>query len=223
MQRKWGDSMIEIMIADDQEIVRDGLKMLLSLNEEIRIIGEAANGEELLSLLECNVPDVILMDIRMPIMNGIEATRIVKANDPNVKVIILTTFNEDAYIFNGLKNGADGFILKDSGLKEIIKAIKAAYEGTLLLHSQVTSKLIHALQHVSDFPSSNSADHKDLSRLLTPREIDVVEQIMQGKSNKTIGATLFLTEGTVKNYVSRILDKLELKSRSELIVFLQGN
>ncbi|WP_201779388.1 response regulator [Neobacillus vireti] len=213
---------MEIIIVDDQGIVRDGLKMLLSLNEEIRIIGEAANGEELLSLLKDKVPDVILMDIRMPIMNGIEATKAVKDQYPNVKVIILTTFNEDEYILNGLKNGADGFILKDSDLKEIIKAIKAAYEGTLMLHSEVTSKLINALQTIPEYPSSSSVKKIDLSKLLTPREIEVVEQIMQGKSNKTISTTLFLTEGTVKNYVSRILDKLELKSRSELIIFLKG-
>lgn len=154
-------------------------------------------------------------------MNGIEATKAVKAQYPNVKVIILTTFNEDEYIFNGLKNGADGFILKDSDLKEIIKSIKAAYEGTLMLHSQVTSRLINALQNIPEYPSF-SEKKIDLSKLLTLREIEVVEQIMQGKSNKTISTTLFLTEGTVKNYVSRILDKLELKSRSELIIFLKG-
>ncbi|MBS4211255.1 MULTISPECIES: response regulator [Neobacillus] len=212
---------MDVIIVDDQGIVRDGLKMLLSLNEEIRIIGEATNGEELLVFLERMTPNVILMDIRMPVMNGIEATKAVKEKYPNVKVIILTTFNEDEYIFNGLKNGADGFILKDSDLKEIIKAIKAAHEGTLLLHSDVTSKLISALRNVPESPQAPTAEKKDLSKILTPREIEVVEQIMQGKSNKTISATLFLTEGTVKNYVSRILDKLELKSRSELIIYLK--
>lgn len=213
--------MIDVIIVDDQGIVRDGLKMLLSLNEEIRIIGEATNGEELIALLERMTPNVILMDIRMPVMNGIEATKAVKEKYPNVKVIILTTFNEDEYIFNGLKNGADGFILKDSDLKEIIKAIKAAHEGTLLLHSDVTSKLISALRNVPESLQAPTTEKKDLSKILTPREIEVVEQIMQGKSNKTISATLFLTEGTVKNYVSRILDKLELKSRSELIIYLK--
>ncbi|MCH6269440.1 response regulator [Neobacillus citreus] len=212
---------MDVIIVDDQGIVRDGLKMLLSLNEEIRIIGEATNGEELIALLERMTPNVILMDIRMPVMNGIEATKAVKEKYPNVKVLILTTFNEDEYIFNGLKNGADGFILKDSDLKEIIKAIKAAHEGTLLLHSDVTSKLIRALRNVPESLQAPNTEKKDLSKILTPREIEVVEQIMQGKSNKTISATLFLTEGTVKNYVSRILDKLELKSRSELIIYLK--
>ncbi|WP_423802619.1 response regulator [Neobacillus sp. SAB-20_R2A] len=212
---------MDVIIVDDQGIVRDGLKMLLSLNEEIRIIGEATNGEELIALLERMTPNVILMDIRMPVMNGIEATKAVKEKYPNVKVIILTTFNEDEYIFNGLKNGADGFILKDSDLKEIIKAIKAAHEGTMLLHSDVTSKLISVLRNVPESQQASTTEKKDLSKILTPREIEVVEQIMQGKSNKTISATLFLSEGTVKNYVSRILDKLELKSRSELIIYLK--
>lgn len=211
--------MANIIIVDDQAMVRDGLKMILSLYEEIQIIGEAANGEELLTRLKTDVPDVILMDIRMPIMNGIDATRAVKEKYPGVKIIILTTFNEDEYIFNGLRNGADGFILKDSDSKEIIKAIKAALDGTLMLHSEVTSKLVKALQHV---PNPVIEEPIDLSKLLTPREMEVVEQIMQGKSNKAISDTLFLTEGTVKNYVSRILDKLELSSRAELILYFKG-
>ncbi|TXK74130.1 response regulator transcription factor [Paenibacillus sp. N3.4] len=213
--------MMEIMIAEDQGIVRDGLKMILSLYEEVHIVGEAANGEELLELLKNKVPDVILMDIRMPIMNGIDATKAVKDKYPNVKVIILTTFNEDEYIFNGLKNGADGYILKDSNSQEIIKSIKAACEGNLLLHPQVSNRIVRAL-HTIDHHSSNESNlQTNLSMLLTPREIEVVQQIMQGKSNKAISQVLFLTEGTVKNYVSHILDKLELNNRTELILYLQ--
>ncbi|WP_222708678.1 response regulator transcription factor [Paenibacillus sp. N3.4] len=212
---------MEIMIAEDQGIVRDGLKMILSLYEEVHIVGEAANGEELLELLKNKVPDVILMDIRMPIMNGIDATKAVKDKYPNVKVIILTTFNEDEYIFNGLKNGADGYILKDSNSQEIIKSIKAACEGNLLLHPQVSNRIVRAL-HTIDHHSSNESNlQTNLSMLLTPREIEVVQQIMQGKSNKAISQVLFLTEGTVKNYVSHILDKLELNNRTELILYLQ--
>lgn len=213
--------MTDIIIVDDQGIVRDGLKMILSLYEEIRIVGEAANGEELLTLLEDRVPDVILVDIRMPVMNGIEATKAVKAKYPGVKVIILTTFNEDEYIFGGLKSGADGYILKDSNSKEIIKSIRAACEGSLLLQSEVSDRLIRALQ-TTDEPSPQPAAKRDLSPLLTPREMEVAEHIMLGKSNKAIGETLFLSEGTVKNYVSRILEKLELRSRTELVLYLQN-
>jgi DNA-binding NarL/FixJ family response regulator len=214
--------MTNIIIVDDQGMVRDGLKMILSLYKEIQIIGEATNGRELLTLLQSSVPDVILMDIRMPIMDGIEATKVVKEKYPNVKVVILTTFNEDEYVFNGIKNGADGFILKDSDSKEIIKSIKAATDGNLLLHSQVTSKLINALHTVPTQNSNPVKEERDLTKQLTTREMEVVDQIMLGKSNKAISETLFLTEGTVKNYVSRILDKLELKSRAELIIYLKG-
>ncbi|GIP28976.1 DNA-binding response regulator [Paenibacillus sp. J23TS9] len=218
--------MIRVMIADDQGIVRDGLNMILSLYEEINVIAEAANGEELLALLQSQVPDVILMDIRMPVMNGIDATKIVKQQYPGVKVLILTTFNEDEYIFSGLKNGADGYILKDTSSKEMIKAIHAAYEGNLLLQPEITNRIIQAL-HTTDntaaMSGSESKVQKDLTLLLTPREIEVAEQILQGKSNKAIGDALFLAEGTVKNYVSHILDKLELSSRAELILYLQNN
>ncbi|WP_213651898.1 response regulator transcription factor [Paenibacillus sp. J23TS9] len=217
---------MRVMIADDQGIVRDGLNMILSLYEEINVIAEAANGEELLALLQSQVPDVILMDIRMPVMNGIDATKIVKQQYPGVKVLILTTFNEDEYIFSGLKNGADGYILKDTSSKEMIKAIHAAYEGNLLLQPEITNRIIQAL-HTTDntaaMSGSESKVQKDLTLLLTPREIEVAEQILQGKSNKAIGDALFLAEGTVKNYVSHILDKLELSSRAELILYLQNN
>lgn len=214
--------MIEIMIVDDQEMVREGLRMILSLHEEIEIIGEAGNGEELLSLLRTRLPEVILMDIRMPVMDGIETLKIVKETYPNVKIIILTTFIEDEYIFNGLKLGADGYILKDSNSKEIIKAIKAACEGNMLLHSQVSSKISKVLHSMEQKSLNENRIQVQLANKLTPREIEVVELVMQGKSNKQIGSALFLTEGTVKNYISRILDKLELGNRTELVLYMQN-
>lgn len=210
--------MIDIIIADDQEMVRDGLKMIMSLYEDVRIIGEAAHGVELLELLKTVSADVILMDIRMPVMDGIEATIAVKERYPDIKIIILTTFDEDEYIVNGLKGGASGYILKDSSSKEIMKSILAARDGNLLLHPQVSSKIVHALHKVT---IESTPPRIDLTALLTPRELEVAKEIQQGKSNKAIGEALFLTEGTVKNYVSHILEKLELSSRSELIVYLQ--
>ncbi|AWB46501.1 DNA-binding response regulator [Paenibacillus sp. CAA11] len=213
--------MIDIIIADDQEMVRDGLKMILSLYEDIRVVGETSHGQELLELLKTASADVILMDIRMPVMDGIEATRAVKEQYPDIKVIILTTFDEDEYIFNGLKGGASGYILKDSSSKEIIKSILAARDGNLLLNPQVSSKVVHALHRMSTESASPPSPRQDLSELLTPRELEVAREVQQGKSNKAIGEALYLTEGTVKNYVSHILDKLELSSRTELIVFLQ--
>jgi DNA-binding NarL/FixJ family response regulator len=215
--------MINLVIVDDQEIVREGLKMILSLNEEINCIGEASNGKELIEVLKTLSPDVILTDIRMPVMDGIETTKFVKENYPEIKVIILTTFNEDEYIFEGLEHGADGYILKDSGSKEIINSIKTALGGSILLNPKVTEKVIKALNSMNnEKPVHNNNEEKEkLLRSLTPRELEVAKHITEGKSNKAISEALFVTEGTIKNYVSKILDKLQLDSRTELIVFLK--
>lgn len=216
--------MVKVVIVDDQEIVREGLKMILSLHEEIEIIGEASNGEELLKLVEAKTPEVILMDIRMPVMNGIETTKIMKEKYPDVKIIILTTFNEDEYIFEGLKNGADSYILKDSGSNEILTAIKSVTKGEMLLNPKVTAKVVSALNSIKpvDESKNDNSAKKKLLETLTPRELEVAEHILEGKSNRKIAKDLFVTEGTVKNYVSKVLEKLELKSRSELIIVFQN-
>lgn len=216
--------MINIVIADDQEIVREGLKMILSLNEEIEIIAEASNGKELLNLVDLNKPDVVLMDIRMPEMDGIEATKHLKEKYPDIKIVILTTFNEDEYIFEGLKNGADGYILKDSGSKEIIAAIKSAVQGDMLLNPKVTVKVINALNsiNIDKRPDKAIDENEKLKQILTPRELEVSMYILSGKTNRDIAKQMYVTEGTVKNYVSRILEKLELNNRAELIIMLRS-
>ena len=211
--------MINVIVADDQELVREGIKMILSLYEEINILGEAENGKQLIMLLEKLQPDVILMDVRMPIMNGVEATKIIKEKYKNVKVIILTTFNEDEYIFKAIKNGAEGYLLKDAGSEYIIKAIKSVYNGAMLLDPEVTVKVVKAFNSITDEKQSFDKLKYKLD-ILTPREMDVAKLVAQGKSNKDICKILFLTEGTVKNYVTRILEKLELNSRTELAVFV---
>lgn len=214
--------MINVILVDDQKIVREGIKMILSLDEEINILEEAENGKQLIELLEEILPDVILMDVRMPVMDGVEATKIVKENYKNVKVIILTTFNEDEYIFKGIKNGADGYILKDAGSEDIIKAIKTAYNGNILLDPEVAVKIVKAFNSISteNQNSNKFKEQKHKLDILTPREMDVAKLVAQGKSNKDICKILFLTEGTVKNYVTRIFEKLELTSRTELAVFI---
>ncbi|AOC89744.1 response regulator transcription factor [Bacillus sp. L381] len=214
---------MDIIIVDDQQIVREGLKMILSLHEEINIVGEASNGEHLLDLLKHTRPEIILMDIRMPIMDGIEATKLVKERYPDIKVIILTTFNDSEYIFTGLKSGADGYILKDSDSQEIIDSIKTACEGNILLNPKVTLKVVKALnsvEHNKELIQENN-EKEQMLQLLTPREKEVAKQIMEGKSNKAISEALFITEGTVKNYVSRILEKLQVNNRTELSLYLQ--
>jgi DNA-binding NarL/FixJ family response regulator len=215
--------MINVLLADDQELIREGIKMILSLDNEIEVVGEAENGKQIYVLLNKIIPDVILMDIRMPIMNGVEATKLVKEKYPNIKVIILTTFNEDEYIFKGLKNGADGYILKDSSSDEIIKAIKTAYTGNILLNPEVMTKVVRALNQMNSVIPQKSIDNSKENNLflLTPRELEVAKLISDGKSNKYICETLFLTEGTVKNYVTKILEKLELNSRTELALYIK--
>jgi DNA-binding NarL/FixJ family response regulator len=217
--------MINIIIVDDQEIVREGLKMILSLHEEVNIIAEASNGKELIKLLKTLSPDVILMDIRMPIMDGIEATKLVKEMYSTIKIIILTTFDDDEYIFNGLKNGADGYILKDSGSKEIMDSIKTVCEGNVLLNPKVAVKVVKALDSINskDFFDNRNSKLENLLQFLTPRELEVAKLLIEGRSNKSIGEELYLTEGTIKNYVSKILEKLDLTNRTELVVYLQKN
>jgi DNA-binding NarL/FixJ family response regulator len=215
--------MIKVILVDDQKIVREGIKMILSLDEEIVILDEAEHGKHLLEILrKGQVPDVILMDVRMPLMDGVEATKIVKEKYKNIKVIILTTFNEDEYIFEGIKNGADGYILKDAGSDDIIRAIKTACNGNILLDPEVATKIVKAFNSISaDKQTPNQLnEYKKKLEILTQREMDVARLVAQGKSNKDICHILFLREGTVKNYLTKIFEKLELTSRTELALFI---
>lgn len=211
--------MINIILADDQQIIREGIKMILSLYDDVRIIGEANDGKELLYLLTNLNPDVILLDVRMPNINGVDATKIIKENYKNVKVLILTSFNDDNYIFDSLKNGADGYLLKDSNSDTLIDAIRTVYNGEMLLAPEVTKKVVTAFKSITIDNTCPNREEEINSDLLTSREIDVARLISQGKSNKDICHILFLSEGTVKNYVSKILSKLNLNSRTELALF----
>jgi DNA-binding NarL/FixJ family response regulator len=210
---------IDVALADDQEIIREGVKMILSLDPEINILFEAQDGLDLLNKMEKRQPHVVLTDIRMPRLDGVEATRLIKEKYPDVRVIILTTFNTDEYIFQGLKNGADGYILKDSGAEDIIRAIKTAYAGNILLNPEIAAKVVQAL-NASKAGHSGHETQDGRLHALTPRELDVARLIAQGKSNREICEKLFLSEGTVKNYVTRILEKLELGSRTELALYM---
>lgn len=210
--------MIKVVIVDDQAIVREGLQMILSLQPEIEVVGEAGNGQELLKLLDEIHSDVILMDIRMPVMDGITAAKLVKEKQPGMRIIILTTFNERDYIIRGLSNGVDGYILKDSGSSELVSAIQAAMNGSVLLASSVSEQMVKAMTSDPSLEQeySFSEDPPEKLKLLTPRELEVARHILTGDSNRNIAQALYVTEGTVKNYVSRILDKLECRNRTEL-------
>lgn len=208
--------MIKVLIVDDQSLIREGLTMMLSLYDTISIVGEAINGKDALEILKNKEVHLILMDIRMPIMDGVEATRIIKEKYPHIKVLILTTFNEDEYIFEGLKNGADGYLLKDIGSEELVKAIETVYKGNVLLQPDVAKKMISSLSRESLKEYSN----KDKLKELTKKEYEIALLIGDGKSNKEISETLFITEGTVKNHITKILDKLDLRDRTQLAVLI---
>ncbi|MDD3225215.1 MAG: response regulator transcription factor [Clostridium sp.] len=203
--------MIRVMISDDQAIVREGLKKILSLDNEIEVVSEASNGYEVLENLNKHIVDVILMDVRMPKMNGIKTSNIVKKNYPNIKIIILTTFNEDEYIFDGINSGINGYLLKDSEIDYIIKSIKEAFNNKMMFDPSVTPKLVNALSN-----KTVNSNKTEILGLLTEREREIVKLVAYGKSNNEISKILFISEGTVKNYISRILKKLGFQRRTQL-------
>lgn len=204
--------MIRVMIADDQIVVREGLKKILSLDAEIEVVCEAGNGYEVLSQLNGHAVDVILMDVRMPKMDGIQAAGKIKERYPHVKIIILTTFNEDEYLFDGIKSGISGYLLKDSEIDYVLKSIKEAFQGKMIFDPSVTPKLIQAINGRREEPPPCDG--------LTEREWQIVKRVARGESNLEIANALFLSEGTVKNAISKILKKLHLQRRTQIAAFL---
>ncbi|MBU5678085.1 response regulator transcription factor [Alkaliphilus sp. MSJ-5] len=211
--------MIKVLIVDDQNLIREGLSMMLSLYKDILVVGEATNGKEAIEVMNKKEIDLILMDIRMPIMNGVESTKIIKTEYPDVKVLILTTFNEDEYIFQGLENGADGYLLKDISSEELVNAIRTVYEGNILLQPDVAKKVVSAIRDIENI--SKSYEKINSLTTLTQREIEISCLVADGKSNKEISAILFITEGTVKNHLTRILDKLNVRDRTQLALLMK--
>ncbi|AAK80211.1 DNA-binding NarL/FixJ family response regulator [Clostridium acetobutylicum] len=205
--------MIRVMIADDQVIVREGLKKILSLDDEIEVICEAEDGYDVINKLREHIVDIILMDVRMPKMDGIKTTNLVKKQYPKINIIILTTFDEDEYIFNGIKSGISGYLLKDSEIDYILKSVKEAYNNKMMFDPVVTPKLVNALNLSNNINSTN----KEILSVLTEREMEITKLVTSGKSNKEISETLFISEGTVKNYISKILKKLKLQRRTQLL------
>lgn len=206
---------IKVMVVDDQPIVRDGLKLLLSLSDEIDVLCTASNGEEAVKLCEWYEPDIILMDIRMPGMDGVKATKIIKERYPKVKVIVLTTFNDDSFIFEALKNGASSYLLKDVESEELINTIKIIHLGGTMLQNSVATKLVNKISKLND--------KKSAIENLTQRELEISKLVAEGLSNKEIASKLFITEGTVKNHISNILSKLGLSHRTQIALYIIEN
>lgn len=201
--------MIRVLLVDDQSLFRDGLRSVLTRYAEVEVVGDASNGEEALSLVERARPDVVLMDLQMPTMNGIVATRRLKQLRPEARVLVLTTFEEDEWVFEALRAGAQGYLLKDVSGARLYEAVVAASRGESVLQPSVASKVLGDWVRLKQQPSTHSASP------FTERERDVVVQLIRGASNKEIAAALFVSEGTVKNHLTSIFSKLGVTDRTQ--------
>ncbi len=208
--------MIKIMLVDDQNLIRQGLRALLELEADLEIVGEAENGREALDLITQLHPDVILMDMRMPVMDGVRATLEIQKNYPQVKVLVLTTFDDDEYVTAAIQNGAMGYLLKDTPSEELAVAIRAVHKGYTQLGPGIVKKLLtqYSGNHVCDSPIPPPSLTE-----LTPREKEVLKLIANGASNREIAKELYISEGTVKNYVTNILNRLSLRDRTQAAIF----
>lgn len=203
--------MTGILIVDDDSLIRESLKILLELHEDMEVIATGKNGQEALEIVRSNNIDLILMDIRMPIMDGVQATKEIKAIREDIKIIILTTFKDDEYIKEALSHGAEGYILKNQSSDSIVEVIRSVLKGNTVYQKEVMNSLTEILQ-------TRESDEKiDID--LTEKERQIMALVGQGYSNKEIASELFLGEGTVRNYITRLLDKLELRDRTQLAIF----
>ncbi|HET7580077.1 MAG TPA: response regulator transcription factor [Bacillales bacterium] len=209
---------IKILLADDHLVVLQGLRFFLNTQKDFDIVGEASNGAEAVALVDELKPDVVLMDLVMPELDGIEATKKIKETLPDVKVIVLTSFADQDHVLPALRAGAEGYQLKDIEPDELARTIRAAYRGEKMLHPQATQQL---LSQMTGAPAENDGNPKIED--LTPREKDVLQQITLGKSNKEISADLYITEKTVKTHVSSILSKFELHDRTQAAILAMKN
>lgn len=208
---------IRILLVDDHLVVLQGLRFFLDTQKDLEIVGEASDGDEATKLAVQLKPDVILMDLSMPVMDGIEATKKIKSDNPDIKIIVLTSFSDQDHVLPALRAGAEGYQLKDIEPDELVRTIHAANRGEKLLHPQATKQL---LTHVT--VPGNNEDQPKVDEL-TPRERDVLCQITLGKSNKEISTGLYITEKTVKTHVSNILSKLSVHDRTQAAILAMKN
>lgn len=208
-------SRIRVLLADDQTIIRDGLRALLEAHGDIQVVGEAGNGriayEKTLELQ----PDIVLMDIRMPEMDGVEATRLIKQACTRTMVIILTTFDDDEYIIKAMTYGASGYLLKDIGSEKLIEAVRDGLAGNIILPGRIAAKITSHLTTGAEATADVRPDD------FTDREIQVIRLLTQGKSNQEIAQTLYLSLGTVKNYISQIYLKIDVNDRANAVLFFR--
>ena len=204
--------MVRVLICDDQAVVCEGLEMILDADPEIEVVGLAYDGAEALELIPSTQPDLVLMDLKMPVMNGIHATREIKKHTPEIKVLVLTTFGEDEWVFDAVRSGADGYLLKGTPREKLVAAIKGTVAGEAHIDPAVGGKLMaQVARNPSPGDTTMAAD-------LSDRELEVLKLLAQGLTNAEIAERLFLTRGTVRNYVSAILAKLDVEDRTQAAI-----
>ncbi|MEH1803804.1 response regulator [Nostoc sp.] len=208
--------MIKVLLVDDQSLIRQGLRALLELEPDLEIVGEAENGEQAINCVAQFQPDVILLDIRMPIMDGVAATKEIQKRFAKTKILVLTTFDDDEYVSAALKNGAMGYLLKDTPSEELAVAIRAVHKGYTQLGPGIVKKLLTQFSHVA--PIQSPPVPSTLAEL-TPREKEVLRLIATGASNREIAQELYISEGTVKNHVTNILNRLNLRDRTQAAIW----
>lgn len=204
---------IKVLIADDQLILAEGIKSVLETDDEIEVLGLAKDGFDALEIIAENRPDVVLMDIRMPNMNGVVATQRIKAEYPDVKVVVLTTFDDSDYILNALNNGASGYLLKDIGGAALIGAVKNAYAGDTILPAKIARRITDAAKTVS----TDREFRLKRAFGLSDREVEIALMVYEGFTNRQIASALHISEGTARNYISTIYEKLNCENRAEAL------
>ena len=202
---------IKILLVDDQPLFREGLRTLLSVHADFEVVGEAGDGAEALRLTRSLLPLVVLMDLQMPVLDGVAATRRLHEEQPDCRVIVLTTFDDDEMVFDGLRAGAVGYLLKDAPSEKLAEAIRVAARGETFLQPSVAAKVVAEFARLS----RKTAATPTVLEPMSEREIEILRLIAQGASNREIAGTLFLAEGTVKNHVTNILGKLEVRDRTQ--------
>ena len=210
--------MIKVLIVDDQELIRESLKVVLSVSGDIEVVDLVSSVSEALKSAAKNCPDVVLMDIRMPEMDGVEGTKLMKERYPKIKVVLLTTFDDDEYVFGALKNGASGYLLKGSSVSDLAKAIQIAHSGGAMINPNIASKMISQFSDMAK-RSSQIKVEEGLTEDLSKSEWQMIQTVGQGMSNKEIARELCLSEGTVRNSISTILSKLNLRDRTQLAIW----
>ncbi|MGG4166285.1 response regulator transcription factor [Rossellomorea vietnamensis] len=209
--------MVRIVIVDDQELMRDGLATILDLRQEIEVAGVASNGQEAFEKAGELRPDIVLMDIRMPIASGVEGTKLITATYPDIKVLMLTTFNDSELIFEALEEGASGYLLKDMPTDAIVQAIMTVQSGGMVLPKELTADIVREMRR--NLPAEQINTVPEIVKELTEREREVLQHLGLGLNNKEIAGELYISEGTVKNHVSNLISKLQLRDRTQAAIF----